>query len=89
MEAEKVARAIANIDFGEVGRQEAGLERVGISRSSKEFSANRICGRCQSAFYCTKKCQKERVEARRRMPRDKNRLVAKGGREMDSYHIDG
>jgi hypothetical protein len=69
-DSEAVAHAIANLSDADADRRAAEFERVGITKASKdpdipacdacgkEFSANLICGRCQSAFYCTKDCQK-------------------------------
>jgi hypothetical protein len=67
---EKVARAVASLTIADADRREVELRRDGLSKASKdpdipacdacgkEFSANLICSRCQSAFYCTKECQK-------------------------------
>jgi hypothetical protein len=66
-EEEVITRAIETLDVADVDRWEAELGRVCPSKDpdipacdacGKEFSANLICSRCQSAFYCTKECQK-------------------------------
>jgi hypothetical protein len=69
-EAEAVRRAVADLTVGDADKMEGEMKRAGLGKGTKdpdipacdacgkEFSANLICGRCQSAFYCTKECQK-------------------------------
>jgi hypothetical protein len=69
-EQEVLAKVLASLDHTVLAEREAELKLQGLSKASKdpdipacdacgkEFSANLICGRCQSAFYCSKDCQK-------------------------------
>jgi hypothetical protein len=69
-EAEVVRRAVAGLTVRDADKAEGEMMRAGIGKGTtdpdipacdacgKEFSANLICGRCQSAYYCTKECQK-------------------------------
>jgi hypothetical protein len=69
-EAEAVRRAVAEVTVGDADKAEGEMKRAGLGKGTtdpdipacdacgKEFSANLTCGRCQSAYYCTKECQK-------------------------------
>jgi hypothetical protein len=71
-EKDAVARAIAAMSVADADKEEIERRReMGLPTKAsqnpdipacdacgKEFSANLICGACQSAFYCTKECQK-------------------------------
>jgi hypothetical protein len=64
-EEESIANALADLIVVDEDQREVDLLAEGndpdipaCDSCGKEFSANLVCSRCQSAFYCTKECQK-------------------------------
>jgi hypothetical protein len=64
-EEESIANALADLVVVDADKRESDRLADGkdpdvpaCDSCGKEFSANLVCSRCQSAFYCTKECQK-------------------------------
>jgi hypothetical protein len=75
--AEAVRRAVADVSVADADTLEGEMtmKRAGLGKGTtdpdipscdacgREFAANLVCGRCQSAYYCTKICQKNAWKA--------------------------